>query len=310
MKKKIFKWALVLSGGGARGFAHIGILKKLEDSGFPKPSLVAGTSMGAIIGGLYACGMSPLEMERFIIEEFNITNYLDSFVFKINGPVGKVIQTGQVLASLAGRPGIDTGKQVLKLLEKLTAKKRFSDTEIAFRCNAVDLLSGREVIFDSGSVARAMRASMSLPVFLEPFKEKGMYFVDGGVADNMPVAIARKEGFKRVLAVNVNDFCDLNSGDLKNGPQVIFRSLDCAINAQGMEKKAQANLTLNVRIDETLFSFFKHKELINLGEQTVKKNLNALNDFFEIPKLPSGKHKSSIIPSGPLKLANAPEKSL
>ena len=273
-------WALVLAGGGARGLAHIGLLKGLEEANFPKPSLVVGTSMGAIVGGLYACGMSPVEMEHFVLEEFDITDYLDSFVFKLDGPVGKVMQTGQALASLAGRPGIDPGKRVLELFEKLTGGKRFSDTKIPFRCNAVDLLTGREVVFSSGSIARALRASMSLPVFFEPFLEKGMCLVDGGLLDNMPVAIAKKEKCKKILAVNVNNFTQSTPKDLKNGPQVIFRSIDCAIHAQDQEKKAKADLTLNITVNEALYSFFKQKELISLGEHTAKENMRTLKDFF------------------------------
>jgi NTE family protein len=191
------------------------------------------------------------------------------------------MQTGQALASLAGRPGIDSGHRVLKLFEKLTGGKRFNETEIPFRCNAVDLVTGREVVFSSGSVARAIRASMSLPVFFEPFLEKGMCLVDGGLLDNMPVSIARKEKHRKVLAINVNNFTQLNPQALKNGPQVIFRSIDCSIHAQDTEKKAKADLTLNITVNEALYSFFKQKELINLGEQSVKDNMRELKDFFE-----------------------------
>jgi NTE family protein len=172
-------WVLVLSGGGAKGLAHIGVFKRLEETGFLKPSLVAGMSMGAIIGEIYACGMAMGELARFVINEFDITDYLDSFVFKLNGPVGKVMQTGQILASLATRPEIDPG---YRLLEGLTGGKDFSETEIPFRCNAMDLLSGREVIFSSGFVTRAMRASMSFPVFLSLSWTGGMCLVDGGGA--------------------------------------------------------------------------------------------------------------------------------
>jgi len=278
MKKQNSKWALVLAGGGARGLAHIGLLKGLEKMDFPKPSLVVGVSMGAIIGGLYACGMSPSELEHFVIEEFRISNYLDSFVFRIDGPVGRVIQTGQSLASLAGRPGIDPGQRVLELLEKLTKKKKIEDTIIPFRCNAVDIFNGNEVIFSTGSVAKAMRASMSLPIFFEPFMYDGMCLVDGGLVDNMPVAIARKEGFERVIAMNVNTFNRFKAEDLRNGPQVIFRSIECVLHAQ--EKKAQADITLNTTVNAEFFSFFKQKELIELGEKTVNENIDALKDFF------------------------------
>ena len=282
MKKQESKWALVLSGGGARGLAHIGLLKGLEKMDFPKPSLVVGTSMGAIVGGLYACGKTAAELEHFVIEEFRISNYLDSFVFRIDGPVGRVIQTGQSLASLAGRPGVDPGQRVLELLEKLTEKRRIEDTAIPFRCNAVDLFSGNEVVFSKGSVAKAMRASMSLPIFFEPFMYRGMCLVDGGLLHNMPVAIARKEEFERVIAMNVNTFDKFKAENLRNGPQVIFRSIECVLHNQE-KKDTEANLTLNVTVNAEFFSFFKQKELIELGVQTVNENLDALKDFFDSP---------------------------
>jgi NTE family protein len=280
MNKHKNDWALVLSGGGAMGLAHIGVLMGLEDAGFPRPSLVVGTSMGAIVGGLYAIGMSPIEMERFVLDKFNITDYLDSFVFKIDGPFGRIIQTGQALAILASKPGIDPGQRALELLESLTAGKRFDETKIPFRCNAVDLISAREVVFNSGSLAKAMRASMSLPIFFEPFEYDGMYFVDGGLLNNMPVAIARNEGFDRVMAVNVTNFAPAKPESLRNGPQVIFRSIDCVLHAQDEGGKAQADLTLTIKLAAALFSFYKQKELIEVGKKVVSENLKALEDFF------------------------------
>jgi NTE family protein len=272
-------WALVLSGGGAKGLAHIGVLKVLKEAGFPAPSFIAGTSIGAIVGGLCACGMSPEKMERFVVEEFNITDYLDSFVFKINGPFGRIIQTGQALASLAGKPGVDTGYRVLELLERLTAGKSFNEVEIPFQCNAVDLFSGQETVFSSGSVAKAMRASMSLPVFFEPFIYNGMCLVDGGLLNDVPVALARKEGFKHVLAVDVNSFATMGLDDLRNGPNIIFRSIECAFRARN-EKNAEADFKIDVTVDTEFFSFFRKRELIKLGEQAAMENFNALKKFF------------------------------
>ena len=264
--------------------AHIGFLKGLEDAGFSKPSLVAGTSMGAIIGGLYACGMPPAEMIRFVIEDFKISDYLESFAFRLKGPVGQIVQTAQMLASLAASMGVDKGRRVLDLLNSLTGGKAFEETEIPFRCNAMDLLSGREVVFSSGSVAVAMRSSMSFPVFFEPVIEKGMYLVDGGLLNNIPVNIARKGGCKHVLAVNVNRFSAVEAEDLKNGPQVIFRSIESVLNAMDNEKKDQADLTINVNGDATPFSFYKKREFIALGEQAVRRNLKDLGKFFK-PRL-------------------------
>ena len=279
MKKGTIEWALVLSGGGARGLAHIGVLRELEDSGFPRPSMVIGTSMGAIIGGLYACGKSPAELERFVRKDFNIGVYLESFAFRLNGPVGKVFQTGQALASLATRPGIDKGQKLLELFEELSGGKTFAETAIPFRCNAVDLLSGKEVVFSSGPVARAMRASMSFPLFFDPFIDGGMCLVDGGLADNMPVKIARDEGFSRVIAVNVNRFDAEDPDDPRNGPQVIYRSIECVLNAM-TKMGIRADLTLDVSDDATPFSFFRQREFIELGRRAVRVNRKNLDDFF------------------------------
>jgi NTE family protein len=278
--KKKSGWALVLSGGGARGFAHIGLLKRFEKAGFPKPSLVVGTSMGAIVGGLYACGMTPAEMEHFVLNEFNITDHLDSIAFKLSGPVGRVIQTGQALANLAGKPGVDSGQRALTALEELTKKKRFSETDITFRCNAVDLISGQEIVFSSGSVARAMRASMSLPLLFEPFKDKGMYLVDGGLYDNKPVSIARDEGYEKVIAVNVNNFVSSKYEKLKNGPQVIFRSIECVLRSNDNNAREEAELNIDMDISVEFWSFLKQRELIEVGEQAVSDRMDELKNFF------------------------------
>jgi NTE family protein len=278
---KNLKWALVLSGGGAKGLAHVGVLKALAEMGVPEPSLVVGTSMGAIVGGLYACGMEIAELHRFIREDFDITNYLDSFVFKLNGPVGRLFQAGQLLGSLAARTGIDPGDQVLAFLEELSGHKRFAETRIPFRCNAVDLISGRELVFRSGSVARAIRASMSFPVFFEPLLEGGMCLIDGGLADNMPAHIARAEGFNRVLAVDVGAFQAKPASDLSNGAKIAYRSLELLLNRmreQGGREKP--DLVLYASDKTTPFAFFRKKELLALGERAVRGSEKALEAFF------------------------------
>jgi len=279
-------WTLVLSGGGARGLAHIGVIKGLEDAGYPKPSMVIGTSMGAIIGGCYACGMTPENLIDFAVNRFNISDYLDSFTFRINGPMGKIFQTGQVLGSLATRPGIDPGQRILELFENLTGGKNFSDTEIPFRCNAIDLLSGQEIVFQSGSVAKAIRASMSFPVFFEPFFYKKMLLVDGGLCNNLPVNIALREGSEKILAVNVNLFRRLELKDLRTGPQVIYRSIESTLFSQLHYKPDLADLTLDVTEDYTPFSFLKQGELIMLGEKAVNDNIHLIEEFFNKKNLP------------------------
>lgn len=274
------KWALVLSGGGAKGIAHIGVLKALADLGAPEPAMVAGTSMGSIIGGLYACGMTPGELIRFVVEDFDIADYLDGFAFKIEGPVGKVFQTGHILGSLAAKPGIDSGQRLLQLFEKLTAGKTFSETRIPFRCNAVDLVTGKEIVFDSGSVAKAMRASMSFPFFFEPLFDGDQCLVDGGLADNMPVYIPLKAGFKRVLAVDVVGFQQMPFSAFKTGPQLVYRFMETAMHTRAKKKRVPAHLTLCAGDQTSPFNFARKKEFIALGEQAVQASRKQLEYFF------------------------------
>jgi NTE family protein len=274
------KWALVLSGGGAKGFAHLGILNALAEMGAPEPSLVVGTSMGAIVGGLYACGMGPTELIRFLIDKFDITEYLDSFVFKINGPVGKVFRTGQILGSLAAGSGSDSGRRVLELLEELTGGKTFAETRIPFRCNAVDLVEGRELVFSSGSVARAIRASMSFPAIFEPLTEGDKCLVDGGLANNMPVYIAKNEGFTRILAVDVGNLTARAVSDFKTGAQIVYRCLEVMLNMAGRKGDAKADLTIHASNEITAFEFSRKQELVALGERAIRENEKAVRVFF------------------------------
>jgi len=280
MKKKK-GWALILSGGGARGFAHIGFLDKLLEAGFNEPSLVVGTSMGAIVGGLYACGMKTGELRRFVREEFKISDYLESFAFRLDGPVGQLIQTGQVLASIATRPGVDKGQRAHELFESLSGGKSFEETEIPFRCNALDLISGKEVILKSGSVANAIRASMSFPLFFEPFLLDNMYLVDGGLIDNMPIKIAQNEGFSHILALNVNRFSGISLKDLRGGPQIIYRSIECILGINEGKKPSKNTLILDLSDDATPFSFYRKNDFIKLGERAVEENMKKLEVFFK-----------------------------
>ncbi|GHV89154.1 patatin [Spirochaetia bacterium] len=279
--QKNLKWALVLSGGGAKGLAHAGFLKALMEMGAPEPSLVVGTSMGAIVGGLYASGMSPADMNRFILDEFDITKYLDSFVFKLNGPVGRILQAGQLLGNLAGKPGIDSGNQLLGLLRHLSGNRRFEETRIPFRCNAVDLISGNEVVFDSGNVAEAIRASMSFPVFFEPVLMGNQCLADGGLVDNMPIHIAASAGFTRILAVDVGGFRPAPAADFVSAPKIVYRSLEVVLKIMHQRKTDYDKALVITASDKaTPFAFTKKKELAALGEQAVRDNEKALTAFF------------------------------
>jgi NTE family protein len=273
----------VRSGGGAKGFAHVGVLKALAHMGVPEPSLVVGTSMGAIVGGIYASGMSIADLIAFTESEFEITSYLDNIAFKINGPVGRVLQAGQLLGNLATRPALDPGVKLLALFQKLTKNKNIENFPIPFRCNAVDLVRGKEIVFDTGSAAEAIRASMSLPVFFEPFVIGKMLLVDGGFIDNMPVRVAREMGFTRILAVDVGGFKILPASQFTTAPAIVYRCLEVALNTMVREKKDyKPSLVLTAGDRATPLEFNRKTEFIHLGETTVERNKKALEAFFGV----------------------------
>ena len=285
--KKTLKYALVLSGGGAKGLAHVGVLCALEEEGYPTPSLIAGTSMGAIVGGLYASGMKGPELKRYVLEELEISNFMESSVFGMDGPIGKLFQTGKIIGHAATRPGVDTGNKVLRLIEKLTENKNIEDCPIPFLCNAVDLCAGKEVIFRSGSLAKAVRASMSFPFVFEPLIENGQCLVDGGVADNMPIKsageAARKLRIRRILAVDTSRWRDIPPDSLKNGLGVVMRCFDTMIHVsetEGESEIARPSLLLHASDKTSAVDFSRKRQLMELGEAAVAQSKTELAAFF------------------------------
>ena len=283
LRAKKVKWALVLSGGGAKGFAHVGFLKALREMDVPEPSLVAGTAMGAIVGGVYASGMSVAELADFAENHFEITDYLDSFAFKINGPVGRFLQAGQLLGSLAAKPALDGGAQLLALFRQLTGNRNIEDFRIPFRCNAADLVAGKEIVFDTGNAALAIRASMSFPVFFEPVRIGKMLLVDGGFVDNMPIHIARDLGYTRILAVDVGGFRTLPASEFAAAPRIVYRCLEIALNAMNRRGYGtQGSLVIAAGNRATPLDFNRKMEFIRLGEEAAKRERKALNAFFGV----------------------------
>jgi NTE family protein len=178
------KIGLALSGGAARGIAHVGVLNVLEREGIPI-DLIAGTSAGAIIGSLYARSKDSNLVKREIIElsERRITRLIDPAL---------------------PRTGLIKGEKFNDLLISfLGGNIKFTDLLIPFACTATDIDTGELVVFDRGSVAEAIRASISLPGIFTVVKRQGKYLVDGGLANPVPVDLARRMGADFVIAVNV-----------------------------------------------------------------------------------------------------------
>jgi len=179
------KNALVLGGGAARGFAHVGVVRALEEVGF-KPDLVVGCSMGALVGAFYADGVR--------------SHIMRGITRMVSGTKKKASEF--IPAKLSSSALFDASK-IEEFLVDFFGQRKIGDLQAPFACVAVDIVEGEELIFDSGLVAPAVRASISIPGVFPPLKRGKMILVDGGLLDPVPVRIARDMGAERVLAVNV-----------------------------------------------------------------------------------------------------------
>ncbi len=206
---------LALSGGGARGAAHIGVLKVLDELRVPV-DCVAGTSMGAVVGGAFAAGTTPLEMEQLVAE----TDWSD--VFTDRPPRGEIAvrrkqedykslfapEYGLRDGALLLPRGVVAGVTIESFLRQLAAPAAgvatFGALPVPFRAVAADIVTGQAVVLDRGSLMQAMRASMAVPGAVTPVEIDGRMLVDGGIADNLPIDVVRSLCADVVIAVNIS----------------------------------------------------------------------------------------------------------
>jgi NTE family protein len=205
---------LVLSGGGARGIAHVGVLKVLEEMHVPVDA-IAGTSMGAVVGGLYASGLSAREIEKIMAslnwqeafrdrpprEDLTLRRKQEDASFLVKFPLG--VRGHKVVLP----KGLVEGQRLSQMLRQLTLPvariTNFDELPTAFRAVATNLETGEAVVLGSGDLTSAMRASMSAPGIFAPVERRGLVLVDGGIADNIPVDVARAMGVDLVIVVDV-----------------------------------------------------------------------------------------------------------
>ena len=182
-EKKRKKVGLALGGGYARGLAHIGVLEVLGREGIPI-DLIAGTSIGALIGALYARQMdiSKIKKQATQLDWVGVTSLVDLSLHK---------------------SGLIAGKRVINLLRRLIGDVQFEDLNIPLACVASDIISGEEIVIKEGAVLEAVRASISIPIFFTPVKKEGKYLVDGGLVNPVPVSVVKDMGADFIIAVDV-----------------------------------------------------------------------------------------------------------
>jgi NTE family protein len=282
---------LVLSGGGARGAAHVGVLKVLEEMHVPIDA-IAGTSMGAVVGGLYASGMSAASIER----QFDTIDWEDAFRdrparsllnfrrraedddFLVQLPLG--FREGRVHLP----NGLIQGQKLSQMLRELTLPAagitRFDDLPTPFRAVATDLETGAAVVIDSGDLASALRASVSAPGIFAPVEREGRLLVDGGVANNLPVDIARAMGVDHVIVVDVA--LPLASRDQLGSAATVANQMLVILLRREMEKQIASLESGDVLVspdltDVSAYNFTRLARVVAAGTRAADKERSKLS---------------------------------
>jgi NTE family protein len=229
------KVGLALSSGAARGLAHIGVLEVLEREGIPI-DMIAGTSMGAIIGATYAQGKNAIQIKEVALDLGwkKLAQMLALTPPKTGFPSGRKIKVllkeiigamyaqgknaiqikevalnlrwkklAQLLALTPPKTGFLSGRKIKPLLKEIIGEVDFADLRMPFACVATDIITGEEVVIKQGPVLEAVIASMSLPVIFKAARWQGRYLVDGGVVNPVPVSVLKDMGADFIIAVNV-----------------------------------------------------------------------------------------------------------
>ncbi|GKU82364.1 patatin-like phospholipase family protein [Niallia sp. NCCP-28] len=258
------KIGLALGSGGARGFAHIGVIKVLTEENIPI-DFIAGSSIGSIVATLYGAG---LDIERLydLSKFFKRKYFLDFTVPKM---------------------GFIAGNKVKEMIRLFTFGKNIEELDIPVSVVATDLLSGEKVVFSKGPIAEAVRASISIPGIFIPEKIDGRLLVDGGVIDRVPVSVVREMGADLIIAVdvaNVNITAEINSIY-----DVIMRSLD--IIQMELVNSREIASDFMIRPPVEMFNskaFTNLEKIIELGEEETRRQMGNIKKMIKDWELENG----------------------
>ncbi len=268
------KTGLVLSAGSLRGTAHVGVIKVLENAGFPI-DVVAGTSMGAVVGAMYAGGKSPEELWKI--------------ASGIKADSGGNL-SGRHLLSLIFFDQLLSSERTEISIRNWLGGMRFDQTKKPFACVSMDLYTGESITFRDGDLAPAVRASMNLPGIFQPLEYRHRYLVDGGVVDYIPVDAARLLGAEwTVASITETDFTSAR-------PKSVLDALEQVIDIRGSflsrEQRKQANALIEPVVgDIGMFDDVRIPEAMEKGVIAAARRLDSVEEsliFASIPKLVDG----------------------
>lgn len=292
------KVGVVLSGGGAKGMAHIKALKVIEEAGIPI-DYIAGTSMGAIVGGLYAIGYTPEQLDSMVRKQnwtfllsdrvkrsaMSLTDRERSEKFVISIPFTKTPKD-------AASGGIMKGQNLANLFSDLTMGYHdsidFNKLPIPFACVAADIVNGKQIIFRDGILSTAMRASMAIPGAFTPVRQDSMVLVDGGIVNNYPADVAKAMGADIIIGVDVQNA--LKPADKLNSvPDILGQIVDITCQANHEKNVNLTDTYIRVNVDgysSASFTPAAIDTLMRRGEEAARaqwKSLLALKKEIGIP---------------------------
>jgi len=267
------KVGLALGGGGAKGFAHIGVLKILEKYNIPI-DYISGTSVGALIGALYSAEPNAKKLEKNSLE----TDWNEFFDYTLPSK------------------GLIKGEKIEAFLKKKLDDLKFKDLKIPLFITTFDIKNKQEVIFHKGDVARAVRASISIPGIFVPVENNGRILVDGGLTDLIPTEILKKEGADIIIAVNVDSIKEKKPNfdeeassvnEKKNVPGIVstisksFQIMEAEASKAELNRD-KADWVIDIDLEDiTTLDFSKIKEAIKKGEGKAKKSIDKLKKMVE-----------------------------
>jgi predicted acylesterase/phospholipase RssA len=278
------KVGLALGGGSARGFFHIGVLKVLEREGIPV-AMIAGTSMGSIIGGLTAQGYDAAEIEKIIAD-------LDFDAFFSTAPITKkTFQSKYVpwVTLFQKEPvGIFTSSQLEEFLRRHSlatdyqADFDFNNYPIPLRVVAADFLNGEEKVFDRGPLYQTVAASTAIPFIFKPYYLDNRYFFDGGIAELVPVSPLKSAGMTYIIGVNVMHL-NKSEDNVYELPSYAWHFNDLLVTRLGEKTLRQADWVIDFGVDPNLGmdDYHKFRDFIKVGEEQTAAELPKFNAFLD-----------------------------
>jgi NTE family protein len=277
---------LALGGGGALGLAHIGVLRYLEEHRIPVDR-IAGTSMGGLVGGLYATGRSAADLAD-IADHAPWPDFLRSSPKFADRPVAEKQEWNRITGEFTFRfgkrlslpAGINPGQQLALLLSRETmgysALHSFDELPIPFRCVATDLVAADAFVLGEGSLAKAMRATMALPAIFTPVEWNGRVLIDGGLVNNLPADVVRDIGAEVVIAVLLQS-APADARQLTTISNILKQSVTVALVQNERRNARLANIVIEVPTKKVgLLDFNEAHDVIESGYEAAKRNARAL----------------------------------